>query len=496
MPEDHPSFDDSPPFDIHEDSPRRQPATMQRTPPHNLDAERAMLGACLLSKFATEDCSAIVAAQDFYRPAHGHIFSAIMDLFGNGEVSDPITVADWLKTRDLLESCGGTATLVDLQADAPGTANASHYAKIVRDHALLRRLISAAGEIQDMAYSLPEDVPEALDRAMQAMTEVEDGYVSTTGQVENLFTMDEFLDRPEEKRAPWAVPGLIRVNWRVMFVAGEGAGKTVLLRQVAMAAAQGLHPLMSTPIDPVTVLIVDLENPDDSIVDVCNPIRSQAQAKAGADYDPNRAWLWWRQDGINLRNRKDRMDLETVLAQVRPQLVCLGPMYKAYDLQPGESDEMPAKEVMRHLDRLRVRYGFGLLMEHHAPHGSSKSGRELRPHGSSVWRRWPELGLSLVPEDSDGLKMSIGRWRGDRLVNSWPQYLTRARMTGLGQWPWVGTWPTGTFNNHGEPAPHTAEKDPLPVMATYELPEGEDDRGDVWVDEPPPDDEDDQMVPF
>src|SRR5689334_11066343 len=89
---------------------------------------------------AAESCS----AADFYKPAHGHIFDAILSLWQRGEPADPVTVADELTRADLLEAIGGPAVLISLQANTPATTNAPRYSRIVEEHALLRRLIRTA----------------------------------------------------------------------------------------------------------------------------------------------------------------------------------------------------------------------------------------------------------------------------------------------------------------------------------------------------------------
>ena len=94
-------------------------------------------------------------AEDFYKPAHGHVFDAILTLHGQGEPADPVTVADELRRAGLLDAIGGPATLVSLQAGTPATSNAASYAKIVEEHALLRRLIAVAGEIAEIGYTRP-----------------------------------------------------------------------------------------------------------------------------------------------------------------------------------------------------------------------------------------------------------------------------------------------------------------------------------------------------
>jgi replicative DNA helicase len=136
-----------------------------RVPPHDLQAEESLLGAMLLSRDAIASAVESCRTDDFYRPAHGHIFDAVCSLYAQGEPADPVTVADELKRADLLDAVGGTGNLIGLQANTPAIANAARYARIVQEHSLLRRLISVASDIAEMSYSLPEDVTAAMDRA-------------------------------------------------------------------------------------------------------------------------------------------------------------------------------------------------------------------------------------------------------------------------------------------------------------------------------------------
>ncbi len=143
-----------------------------RTVPHNLDAEESLVGAMLLSRDAIATAGEACAADDFYKPAHAHIFRAVSDLYARGEPVDAVTVADELSRAGLLELIGGPATLVTLAAETPSVANAGRYARIVEEHALLRRLIGAATEIAEIGYDVPEDVAGALDRAETLVFEV------------------------------------------------------------------------------------------------------------------------------------------------------------------------------------------------------------------------------------------------------------------------------------------------------------------------------------
>src|SRR5207245_2043252 len=103
--------------------------------------------AMMLSTDAIASALEVVDTDDFYKPAHAHVFEAITALYGQGEPVDPVTVCDELHRAGLLEGLGGRGAVLRIQMATPAATNAGHYAHIVEEHALLRRLISAAGEI-------------------------------------------------------------------------------------------------------------------------------------------------------------------------------------------------------------------------------------------------------------------------------------------------------------------------------------------------------------
>ncbi|MBW8827473.1 MAG: replicative DNA helicase, partial [Acidobacteria bacterium] len=110
--------------------PRRERAD-GRVPPHNLDAEESLLGAMLLSRDAIVSATEVgLGAEEFYKPAHGHVYDAITSLYAAGEPADPVTVAEELRRAGLLEAIGGPALLLTLQAGTPATSNAGRYARI------------------------------------------------------------------------------------------------------------------------------------------------------------------------------------------------------------------------------------------------------------------------------------------------------------------------------------------------------------------------------
>lgn len=137
-----------------------------RRPPQDIVAEQSVLGGMMLSKDAIADVVEVVRSTDFYRPAHEIIFDGITDLYGRGEPADAVTVADELTKRGQLTRVGGPAYLHELISSVPTAANAGYYARIVRERAVLRKLVEAGTRIVQLGYA-PEggDVEELVNAA-------------------------------------------------------------------------------------------------------------------------------------------------------------------------------------------------------------------------------------------------------------------------------------------------------------------------------------------
>jgi replicative DNA helicase len=137
----------------------------ERTPPHDLAAEQCVLGGMLMSKDAISDVMEVIRPVDHYRPAHQLVHEAILELYGRGEPADPVTVSDLLAKRGELARIGGGAYLHTLLASVPTAANAGYYARIVRERAILRRLVEAGTRIVQLGYTGDGDADELVDRA-------------------------------------------------------------------------------------------------------------------------------------------------------------------------------------------------------------------------------------------------------------------------------------------------------------------------------------------
>ncbi len=171
---------------------------VSRIPPHNLQAEESVLGALLLSREAIGSVSEQgLRPDDFYKPGHQHIFDAVRALYSTGSPADTITVADELRRAGLLDQVGGVEALHALQNATPAISNAAHYARIVQDTAVLRRLIHVAGDIAEMAYGGPDDVTKAVDEAESKVFKVAEERVVDSTQLLS-ESIKGVMDRLEE----------------------------------------------------------------------------------------------------------------------------------------------------------------------------------------------------------------------------------------------------------------------------------------------------------
>ena len=230
-----------------------------RQPPQDLAAEQSVLGGMLLSKDAIADVLEKLRPGDFYRPNHQQIYDAILDLFGQGEPADAVTVAAELDRRGLLRRVGGAPYLHTLIAMVPTAANAGYYASIVAEKALLRRLVEAGTRVVQYGYAGAEgaDVAEVVDRAQAEIYDVtEDRGSEDMLALEDLLqpTMDEIDATQSGGGQSMGVPtgfaeldevttGLHR-GQMIIFAARPGQGKSTLALDV-MRSCSIKHGLAS-----------------------------------------------------------------------------------------------------------------------------------------------------------------------------------------------------------------------------------------------------------
>jgi replicative DNA helicase len=398
-----------------------------RTIPFNAEAEGDLIGAMLLSGDAVKAALDIVEAEDFYVPTNSSLFAAMRKLHGTGQPVDLQTVGDAAKMSGEARS-----TMLGYMSSVPSVRNVGEYARIVTRHAAARRVLMVCAEATAAAMEL-NDPYEVADR-LSAELGMIDSPADTSKQ--RARTVEEIVATADDM-SPWIIDGMIRRDWRALIVASEGQGKSVILRQIAMLAANGLHPFKFQTIPKIRTLVVDLENPAASIAETGGRM-AQRLLRDIPDYDPTRCRIFERPGGMDPRTRHGKTELEREITLQRPDLVCIGPIYKMVHRrsQRGgtESHEEATSPLLAVLDDLRTRYGFGLLIESHAPNGYAGQ-RDLRPYGSQQWQAWPEIGISLRPDKTSINNWKLERFRGDRMVTDWPVALSHGDV-----WPWVGAW--------------------------------------------------------
>ncbi len=224
--------------------------TKGRLPPQDVDAERSVLGAMLIEADSLNEVATSLVPEDFYRPAHRLIFEAILALFDRNEPIDEVTVRGQLNATGFLADCGGGAYLAGLSDSVPTAANIGHYAQIVRDRSMGRRLISAATAIATEVYEGKASVELLLDEAESKIFEVTSkrstrAFLPLKEVVKDAFKLIE--KRYERKEAITGVPtGFIDFDKMtagfqpadLIILAGRPSmGKTALALNMAQHAA-------------------------------------------------------------------------------------------------------------------------------------------------------------------------------------------------------------------------------------------------------------------
>jgi replicative DNA helicase len=175
-------------------------AAPERTLPHNLEAEKSVLGAILIHNDAFNHAAELIDSRDFFRDAHRRIFDKMVSLSERNEAIDLVTLKEELRRSGELEEVGGPAYIASLADGVPRTANVEHYARIVKEKATLRNLIHSANRILADAYQAEEDADLILDGAEKAIFEIaedriREGFVPLRDLVQSSFATIEKLQQ-------------------------------------------------------------------------------------------------------------------------------------------------------------------------------------------------------------------------------------------------------------------------------------------------------------
>lgn len=394
-------------------------------PPQDLAAERAVLGSCLASPRAYEAASDALSDEDWYLPAHLAVWQLMRQVSASGRPVDPITVNGALVGADAeVKRLVDAPLLGALYGGIASPLSVGHYAELVAEAGLRRRLITAAQGVMQRATTM-DNPAEVAEWAVTEMTIARN--TQTTAEASDVDVLDLI---EEQTTDDWVIPGLLARGDRLILTASEGLGKSTLLRQIAVMSAAGLHPFTTENIRPVRVLVVDCENGRKLSRDRYRPLVKQAELSGRPVADRLRVDI--RPSGLDLMSAPDAALLLRTVERTKPDLMLIGPIYRLHEDDPN--DEKAARRVAAVLDRCRAT-GCAVITEAHTPHTDGAGGHMLRPFGSSLWKRWPEFGYCLkLSADSDyaARACKLIPWRGPRDERDWPDGLQAG-----GLWPWT-----------------------------------------------------------
>ena len=193
--------------------------------PHNLDAERSVLGAILIDNEALPVASAVVESHHFFRFAHQRIFDALLRLAHRGQPMDLVTLTEAMSTRATLEDAGGPAYLASLIDGVPRTTNVAYYARIVVEKARLRAFIKHVGRRVSHAYTADTNVDDLLAATAADLSSLTTGLVSTTDPDRFVTAADTCRD---QEQVPMVLEPYLPVGTIGSFIAKIKIGKTSL----------------------------------------------------------------------------------------------------------------------------------------------------------------------------------------------------------------------------------------------------------------------------
>lgn len=173
-----------------------------RVPPQNDEAERAVLGAILLSGSAFAEVTEILRKDDFYKNGHQFLYDAILSFHQehSSQAIDLITITDYLRSRDMLERCGGMAYIASLTSQVPTTSNAAYYARIVRALSLRRAMLDFSGEMRERVFDSSQEIAAVIDEFEQRLSNLQATSGSFADKYQDSSTLvTKTVDRIQER---------------------------------------------------------------------------------------------------------------------------------------------------------------------------------------------------------------------------------------------------------------------------------------------------------
>lgn len=363
-----------------------------RVPPHDIEAEQSLLGACLLQRRPFEIAVELgMEAGHFYKPAHQYIFQAMTVVSLSGLQIDVVTLSAQLREVQMLDDVGGSSYLLSIQNATPSTSTAKRYAAIILETAQLRNLIDAAARATDLAYSGSDPLAAATTAQEMFAGIVEDTMGFTESRWPLYLTASDIVG---QQRTDWAVHKLLLPQEVAIFTAGPGIGKSTLLRGLAYAAENSLDPWTTQALPGVErqrALVMDFETQAWNVKASSMRIRRDVAFWHGLDqsevFEPA---IVQHRGRIDVRNPRDMSEIRRHMRAVRPKLLCIGPLKNIHVQKPNETYEETALGVSDALMGLMAEFDCALAIESHGTKGDRG-----QTSGSERWLDWPDIAIGM-----------------------------------------------------------------------------------------------------
>lgn len=352
-------------------------------PPHNLEAEQAVLGSMLLDRDAIARVVELICAEDFYRDAHRRIYESVTDLFERGEPVDLITVTDQLRDKAQLDDVGGASYVTSLLESVPTAANVEHYARIVLRDARRRR---ASNVFQLAAVEVGRgDGAEALADVRRALADLEGSPASVVVRVDTIAAQS----------VRWLWPGRIPFGKVTVLDGDPGLGKSVVTLDIAARLSRGAGMPDGARVDlagPQGVVLLTAED------DIADTVRPRLET-AGADLERIAALVRLRDEqGERLPTLADLDSVGRAIRTVDAALVIIDPLM-AY--LPDERDAHRDHDIRRALApvvALAARTGVAMIVVRHLNKSSAGLNPVYRGGGSIGIIGAARSGLLVAPD--------------------------------------------------------------------------------------------------
>lgn len=368
--------------------------------------------------------SGVITAKDLVGRAEA-VYRIILDLHAEGVTPD-VTILQhaWFESRSHI--AWGNSVIADLYVMGVTPSSLDYHLDRLLAIGATEQLGAIGTELvhrSQLEGAVPQEIAEAIMlRLGNALTRLERPHDITLTSLEDIRS----YRMPPQR---WLFPEMLKRQQRVMFVAGEGLGKSTLLAQMAFAGAAGMMPFRPARIEPIRTLIVDAENSYDDAMENWQAIDSTMRRRGYPSAEDRIAFEAVGRP-LNLTGAHDQAWLRMRVEAHRPDLMVIGPLYMLTEESLIEDSSMT--RLLQFLARLRDDYDMSLVIESHAGNESAGHARQMRPYGASVQRRNMEFGFGLarsrdLTEKLRAPIVAVEPWRGGRRRKSlWPTYYRQA----------------------------------------------------------------------